>query len=176
MSRSTTATERTIDVPELDVPELGAPVAGGRHLSTLRRDEHVGNYDIDFGDDDAGTSLPLELEEIPRTSGHDALATRFVAGIGEPQVPVSRFRSGYGEEPTARELAVDPTRFDDALEVVHAVPLGVWKRVPAYALLAIFLGNVCRCGGLSFWTNVALMVLVCVGTAGLCASLVQRRP
>jgi hypothetical protein len=56
-----------------------------------------------------------------------------------------------------------------------SIPFAFWKRVPAYAFLALVLGNGCRCRGLSTMTNVSLAVLVVVGLAGVVLSL-QRSP
>jgi len=56
-----------------------------------------------------------------------------------------------------------------------SIPFAFWKRVPAYAFLALVLGNGCRCRGLSMTTNVSLVLLVVVGLAGVVLSL-QRSP
>ena len=64
---------------------------------------------------------------------------------------------------------------EGVLDAAASIPFAFWKRLPVYALLAMVLGNGCRCGGLSGFTNVTLALLVAVGIAGVVLSL-QRNP
>jgi hypothetical protein len=61
------------------------------------------------------------------------------------------------------------------LEPMRELPFGFWKRVPVYALLALVLGNGCRCAGLSLPTNIALTMLLAIGLVGSAVSF-QRSP
>jgi len=75
-------------------------------------------------------------------------------------------------------LAVEssaPSVGEAVIDATTSIPFGFWKRLPVYAFLALVLGNGCRCGGLSGWTNVSLAALVVVGVAGVVLSL-QRNP
>ena len=67
------------------------------------------------------------------------------------------------------------SRTGDVLDAVASMPFGFWKRVPAYAFLALLLGNGMRCRGLALSTNIALVALIVVGLAGVVVSL-QRNP
>lgn len=68
-----------------------------------------------------------------------------------------------------------PSVSEAVIEAATSLPFGFWKRVPAYAFLALVLGNGCRCGGLPTVTNVSLAVLVVIGLAGVVLCL-QRNP
>jgi hypothetical protein len=68
-----------------------------------------------------------------------------------------------------------PAPGEAIVDGITSIPFGFWKRLPAYAFLAMILGNGCRCGGLSRHTNLALASLVVLGVVGLVLSF-QRRP
>ena len=67
------------------------------------------------------------------------------------------------------------SRLEPLVDAMTTLPFGFWKRVPFYALLAMVLGNGCRCGGLSSGTNLSLAALLVVGLVGVGCSL-QRNP
>ena len=89
-----------------------------------------------------------------------------------PLPPVAPVASSFAIAPVP---SVPPSQTEQVLDAVASIPFGIWKRVPAYAFLALLLGNGMRCRGLAFSTNVALVVLVVVGLAGVVVSL-QRNP
>lgn len=93
-----------------------------------------------------------------------------------PPLPrVSRYPSAFPTAP-APALSTPPSRGDAVIEAVSTLPFGFWKRLPAYAFLAMVLGNGCMCGGLAGRTNVTLAVLIVLGVAGLVVSSLQRKP
>jgi hypothetical protein len=82
----------------------------------------------------------------------------------------------WGPAPTtAGAPAWAPARTDDVFDALASVPFAFWKRLPVYAFLTMVLGNGCRCGGLSGWTNGGLAALVVLGVIGAVISL-QRNP
>jgi hypothetical protein len=82
----------------------------------------------------------------------------------------------WGPAPTtACAPAWSPARTDDVFDALASVPFAFWKRLPVYAFLTLLLGNGCRCGGLSGWTNAGLSALLVLGVIGALISL-QRNP
>lgn len=92
-----------------------------------------------------------------------------------PVPPSSPYRSPIPPCPAAAVEPSAPSVGEVVLDATASIPFAFWKRLPVYALLALVLGNGCRCGGLSGWTNGTLAVLVAVGVAGVVLSL-QRNP
>lgn len=157
--------------------------------------------EITFDDENLGPEVPLELGVVPRgfprfvTGAAGANAPAIVscpycgapgsglpscAACGAParatleQAPrVSRYAPAVPPAPPPEPSPSSPRgAFGDAVE---AIPFAFWKRLPAYALLALVLGNGCLCGGLSGRTNATLALLIVVGVVGLLVAL-QRRP
>lgn len=64
---------------------------------------------------------------------------------------------------------------DRFLEAVAMLPVGLWKRLALYGFLFFLFGNLLRCGGLAWTTNVACALLVVFGLVGVVACA-QRNP
>jgi hypothetical protein len=95
------------------------------------------------------------------------------------EAPRSRYGSRYASplppSPPFAAPAWAPARTDVVFDALASVPFAFWKRLPVYAFLTMVLGNGCRCGGLSGWTNGGLAALTVLGVIGAVISL-QRSP
>lgn len=155
--------------------------------------------EITFEAESEATPIALELDRsTPHSPRFVTGAVRAVGTLGmrasEPDACVYCGASGWAMDHTGTScahcgapvrsmlpppvLAVQssaPSLGEAVIDATTSIPFGFWKRLPVYAFLALVLGNGCRCGGLSGWTNVSLAVLVVVGVAGVVLSL-QRNP
>jgi hypothetical protein len=110
-----------------------------------------------------GAPIPTTLPEVAPRSRYASPLPPFVA-------------PAWGTAPRAAGApAWAPARTDDVFDALASVPFAFWKRLPVYALLTLVLGNGCRCGGLSGWTNGGLAALIVLGVLGALISL-QRNP
>jgi hypothetical protein len=196
----THATEPTFDVPDLDLPAVrrSAPIRPGTAATAAAPITSA------LSGADTGTEAALPRLELDRTHDHTRRGSpRFVTGspsrfepapvdcsyCGAPRSPYEQECASCGYRgalpPVSRvpsasvlPLAVDgppPGLLDTGVEALQSVPFGFWKRLTAYALLFMVLGNGCTCRGLALHTNLALVMLIVVGLVGLAASL-QRKP
>jgi hypothetical protein len=113
---------------------------------------------------------------IPAALPAEAPRSFYASRYASPLPPTPPTAPAWGPLPaTARAPAWAPARTDDVFDALASVPFAFWKRLPVYAFLTLLLGNGCRCGGLSGWTNGGLAALVVLGVIGAVISL-QRSP
>ena len=173
-------------VPDLDLPESPRPPASRPALAAPPVIER-GSFEIESAHDHA----PLELAEradLPRREialrvGCPVCTTecgryaRLCAGCGErfedaspAPIVVTPFGGGPYRSPAVLDVQSAPSSLGGALDTLAVVPMAVWKRVAGYTLLAMFIGNVLRCRGLSTSANLVLAALVVLGIVGCIAS------
>jgi hypothetical protein len=117
-----------------------------------------------------GAPVPVALPAEARRSRYASPMPSFATPAWGPAQPA------WGPAPTAAGApAWAPARTDDVFDALASVPFAFWKRLPVYAFLTLLLGNGCRCGGLSGWTNGGLAALIVLGVIGAVVSL-QRSP
>jgi hypothetical protein len=140
-----------VPVPDLDLPPP-------RPAATPRRDETVTTVRLEL---DYGAPSPPKPAASPWTAPDFADA--------DPAMHEALFAQGGPYRTPAMRMQPRPRPAAKGLAKLACVPMDIWKRVAAYTLLAMLLGNACRCGGMSFSSNVVLGLLVLLGLAGCAA-------
>lgn len=128
-------------------------------------------YAAELTDDTLVSPIPLELADAGRSHVIVGPYGALVATMATPAEP-----QPYLYMPGPGSLTPPPsTRLDRAADLLALLPLAVWKRVALYSFLFGVLGNLLRCRGLAFSTNVACVALLVLGVAG-CLASAQRNP
>ena len=128
-------------------------------------------YASEITDDTLAAPIRLELADAGRSHTIVGPYGALVATMASPADA-----QPYLYTPGPGSLAPrSPTRLARTADLFALLPLAVWKRVALYGFLFIVLGNLLRCGGLSFATNVACVVLAVLGVVG-CVVTAQRNP
>lgn len=139
-----------VPVPDLDLPppRPARPPRREDTVTTLR-------LELDYGRPAKAAAPPWTTPDFADTDPamHEELFMQGGSPYRTPAVP----------------MPPPPPRPVKGFAKLAWVPMDIWKRVAAYTLLAMLLGNACRCGGMSLSSNVVLGLLVLLGLAGCAA-------